>query len=78
MLIRGAPGRNGILKYILVTENDCIPIWISQMFISNDLIGKKSTMLRVIVWHRKGGRPLSEPVMTHYSDAHKGQRILMG
>ena len=50
--------------YILVNENWYIFIQISLKFIPRGPFSNTSSTGQVLAWHRRGGKSLSEPVMT--------------
>ena len=54
---------NDIFKYI-PDQNLCILIKIPHNFIPTDPIDNESSLVRVMGWHRKGDKPLPEPMMT--------------
>ena len=50
---------------------DCLVlIKISLKLISKGLISKILTLVQIMVWHWSGERPLSEPMMTLFTDTH--------
>ena len=71
------PRQNGrhfaddIFMYIFLNENNWIPINISPKFVSNGPISNIPTLVHIMVWHRPGTKPLSEPIIisspTHIS-----------
>ena len=58
-----------IFKWIFLNENDRIPIQISLKFVPRSPIDNKPTLVRVMAWHRKGDKPLSEPMLTQFTEA---------
>ena len=52
------PGQNGIL----------IPI--SLKFVPKNLIDNKPMLVQVMAWCRKGGKSVSEPMLTQFTDAY--------
>ena len=72
------PGQNGwhiaddTFKCIFVNENFCILIRISV----KGPIANKPALVQVMSWRRTGDRPLSEPMLTQFTDAymrHQGE-----
>ena len=41
-------------------------------------IANKSALIQVMAWHRTGDKPLSEPMMTQFTDAWMHQLASMG
>ena len=56
-----------IFKCIFLNENDRIPMRISLNFCPID---NKPALVQVMAWRRIGDKPLSEPMMTQFSDAY--------
>ena len=54
---------DNIFKCIFLNENAWILIKISLKFVPYDLINNIPALIQVMVWHRPGGKPLSEPMM---------------
>ena len=46
----------------------CILIPISLKFVSKDLIDNKSALVQVMAWHRRGDKPLPQPMLTQIID----------
>ena len=69
------PRQNGhhfavnILKYIFLNENVWISIKISMQFVPKDPINNIPAMVQIMVWHGSGDKPLSEPMMTLFTDS---------
>ena len=57
-------------KYISLNENDKIPIQISLEFILRSPINNKPALVQVMAWRRTGGKPLSEPMLTQFTDVY--------
>ena len=55
-----------IFKYILLNENDTIPIPFSAKFVPRSPIDNKPALVQVLVWRRKGSKLLPEPMMTQF------------
>ena len=76
-----SPGQNGrhfvdIFEGIFFDEKSCISIQISLKFVSKGSIDNKSALVQVMAGCRAGGKPLPEPVLTHFTDAymrHQGE-----
>ena len=62
-----------ILKCILLTENERIPIQISLKFVPRIPIDNTPPLVQVMAWHRTGDKPLPEPIMTQFIDAYMRQ-----
>ena len=50
--------------------NETVRISIQNSFVPNDLIDNKATLVQVMAWCRIGDKPLSEPILTRFTDAH--------
>ena len=57
-------------KCILLNENDRIPIWISLKFVLRSPIDNKPGLVQVTTWRRTGDKPLSESMLTQFTDAY--------
>ena len=70
------PGQNGhhfadnIFRYIFVNEKFCTLIKISLKFVPKGSVDYKAALVRVMGWRRLGDRPLSEPMLTPFTDAY--------
>ena len=53
-----------------MNENICILIQISLKFVPKGLIDKKAALVQVMAWHLTGDKPLSEPMLTQFTDAY--------
>ena len=60
------------LKFIFLNGNNCILIQISLKFVRKGPINNKPALVQRMVWRRTGDKPLSEPVMFWFTDAHIG------
>ena len=75
-LTSSPPGQNGrqfaddIYKFIFLYENVTISIWTSLKFVPKGQTENKSASVQVMVWRRPGQKPLSEPMLTHFTDAY--------
>ena len=59
-----------IFKCIFLNENDIIPIQISLKFLPRSPIDIKLALVQVMAWRRIGDKPLSEPMLTRFTDAY--------
>ena len=59
------------LNCISLNENDRIQIRISVKFAPRSTIDKKPALVQVMAWHRRGAKPLPEPMLTWFTDAYK-------
>ena len=57
-------------KCIFLNENDKILIRISLKFVSKSPIDNKAALIQVMAWHRAGDKPLSEPMLTWFTNAY--------
>ena len=53
-----------------MNEKFFILILNSLKFIPKGLIGNESVLVQVMAWHRAGDKPLSEPMMTLFTEAY--------
>ena len=58
-----------IFKYIFLDKNFWILIQISLKFAPKGPIDKKWALVQVMAWRRIGDKPLSEPMLTRFTDA---------
>ena len=69
-------GQNGrlcaddIFKCILMNRKFCILIQISLKFIPKGPIDRKSALVQVMAWRRTGDKPLTEALLTQFTDAY--------
>ena len=56
-------------KCIFLNENDRILIEISLKFVPRSPTDNKTALVHVMAWRRTGDKPLSEPMLTPFSDA---------
>ena len=61
---------DNIFKCIFFNEKDKIPIQISLKLIPRGPIDNKPALIRVMVWHQTGDKPLPEPMMAHFTGAY--------
>ena len=59
-----------ILKCIFMNENDRIPIQISLKFVASSPIDSKPALVQVMAWRWIGDKPLSEPMLTQFTDSY--------
>ena len=70
------PGLNGLLfadnifRYILVNEKFCILLEISLKFVPKGPIDNNPSLAQIMAWRRIGDKPLSEPMLTRFTDAY--------
>ena len=57
-------------KWIVLKENDRIPIWIWLKVIPRSLIDNKSALVQVMARRRTGDKSLLEPILTQIIDAY--------
>ena len=57
-------------KCIFVIENVWISITISLKFVPNGPINNIPPLVQLIAWRRPGDKPLSEPMLTRFTDAY--------
>ena len=83
MSFKSSPsGQNGhhfaddIFTRILVNENFCNLIKISQNFIPKGPIDNNLALVQIMAWRRIGDKPIFEPLLTQFTDAymqHQGE-----
>ena len=61
---------DNIFKCIFLNENDRIVISISLKFVPRSPIDNKAALVQVMAWHWTGDKPLSEPMLTQFTDAY--------
>ena len=57
-------------RCIFVNEKFCILIKISLMFVPKCLIDNKPGLAKIMAWHQIGTKPLSEAMLTQFTDAY--------
>ena len=57
-------------KCIFLNEYDRIPIQISLRFAFRSSIDNKPALVQVMAWRRIGDKPLSEPMLTQFTDIY--------
>ena len=61
---------DNIFKCIFLNENGRILIQISLKLVPRSHIDNKPALVQVMAWHRIGDKPLSEPLLTQFTDAY--------
>ena len=61
---------DGIFKCIFLDEKFGIVIRISLKFIPKEPIDNKWALVKIMDWRRMGDKPLSEPMLTRFTDAY--------
>ena len=61
---------DGIFKYVFVNEKFCILIDISLKFVPKGQISNIPALVQIMAWRRIGDKPLSEPMLTQFTDAY--------
>ena len=70
------PGQNGrhftddFFKCIFLNAKFCILIQISMKFVPRGWFGNKWALVQIMAWRRTGDEPLSEPMLTQFTDAY--------
>ena len=59
-----------MFKSIFLNENDRILIPIALKFIPRSPIDNEPALVQVKAWRRTGDKPLSEPMLTPFTDAY--------
>ena len=59
-----------IFKCIFLNENFSILIKISLKFVPKGPIDNNLALVQIMAWRRIGDKPLSEPMMTRFTDAY--------
>ena len=57
-------------KRIFMNEKFCISIRISLKVVPNGLINNKLALIQVMAWRRTGDKPLTELLLTQFTDAY--------
>ena len=57
-------------KCNFMNEKCSILIQMSLKFVPKGSMDSKSVLIQVIAWRRKGDKPLSEPMLTQFTDAY--------
>ena len=70
------PGQNGrrfpddIFRGNFMNEKFCIWIKISMKFDPKSSIDNNAAMVQIMAWRRTGDKPLSEPMLTQFTDTY--------
>ena len=59
-----------MFKWIFLNENGKIPIKISLKFVPRSPIDNKPALVQIMAWRRPSDKPLSEPMLTQFTDAY--------
>ena len=59
-----------MFKWLFLNENGRIPIQISMKFVPNSPIANKPALVQIIAWRRLDDKPLSETMLTQFTDAY--------
>ena len=71
-----SPGKNGrrfaddTLRCIFMNEKFCMLIEISFKLVPKGPFDNNPALVQVMAWHRIGNKPLSEPVLTRFTEAY--------
>ena len=71
-------GIHDVFRCIFMNEKFGVLIEIVLMFVPSALIANYPALVKIVAWRRIGGKPLSEPMLTWFTDAymrHKGEMI---
>ena len=60
-----------------MNEKFCILIKISLRFVPKDPINNIPALVQIMAWRRSGDKPLTESVMTYFTDAYMGHSASM-
>ena len=58
------------LKCIFLKGNDRIPIQFSLKFVLKGPIDNNPALVQIMAWRRTGDKPLSEPMLTRFTDGY--------
>ena len=59
-----------IFKCIFMNDIIWISIKISMQFVPEDPVNNIPALVQIMAWRRPGDKPLSEPMMAPFTDAH--------
>ena len=59
-----------IFKWIFLNEKFCISIWILLKFVPKGPINNSTALVQVMAWRQTGDKPLSEPMLTQFTEAY--------
>ena len=57
-------------EFILLYENCCILIKISQKLVPKCPVYNKQALVQIMMWHQTGDKPSSEPMVAYFSDVY--------
>ena len=61
---------DNVFRCIFMNEFFFILIKISLKFVPKGPIDNKPALVKIMAWRWKGGKPLSEPMLTRFTDAY--------
>ena len=61
-------------RFIFVNEKFCILITIALKFVPSGPIDNYPTLIKIMTWRRIGDKPLSEPMLTQFTEHICGNR----
>ena len=61
-----------MFKWIFLNENGRIPFQTSLKLVLTSPIDKKLASVHIMAWRWPGDKPLSEPMLTQFTDAYMG------
>ena len=62
---------DNIFKCIFMNGKVCLWIQISLKFVPKGPIDNKSMLVQVMAWRRGGDKPLTEPMLTRFTDTYR-------
>ena len=65
-----ATSADDIFQCICLDENVSIAVMISLKFVPKVWIDNIPTLVQIMAWRRIGDKPLSEPMVTQFTDAY--------
>ena len=65
---------DNISKCIFINEKFCISIRISLKFVPKGPIDNNPALVKIMAWCRTGDKPLSEPMLTQFTDTYMWQK----
>ena len=68
---------NNIFQCIFLKEKFCVLSQVPLKFIPKDQVDNKSSLVQVMAWCQKGTKPLSEPMMTLFTDLYRPHQALI-
>ena len=61
---------DGIFKCIFINEKFCTLIRMPLKFVAQGPFDNNPALVQVMAWHRLGNKPLSESMLTQYTDTY--------